>query len=135
MDDAPDVVYMAKGMYLAGAFYGFTSHRPIAETNVWLGNHRINGIFFAKGDGIEKGKRIAGARIIDIAPTILYLMEEKIPLSMDGKVIDEAFTQQFLSANQKEFCEGPSEKGHKDSSFSPADEEDVVKRLKGLGYL
>jgi len=135
MDDAPDVVYMAKGMYLAGAFYGFTSHRPIAETNVWLGNHRINGIFFAKGDGIEKGKRIAGARIIDIAPTILYLMEEKIPLSMDGKVIDEAFTQQFLSANQKEFYEGPSEKGHKDSSFSRADEEDVVKRLKGLGYL
>jgi len=135
LDDAPDIVYLARGTYLAGAFFGFTSNTPVAETDVWFGNHRINGIFLASGDGIEKGKRIEGAKIIDIAPTVLYLMEEKIPFSMDGKVLDQAFPQEFLAAHPKQFYEVSPEDVQKDASLSREDEEDLVKRLKGLGYL
>jgi predicted AlkP superfamily phosphohydrolase/phosphomutase len=135
MDDAPDIVYLAKGMYLAGAFFGFTSNRPIAETNVWFGNHRINGIFLASGDGMLQGKRIQGAKIIDIAPTVLYLMGEKIPPSMDGKVLDQAFPQEFLADYPKQFSEVSPEDVQKDTSLSREDEENLVKRLKGLGYL
>ncbi|MCX5886353.1 MAG: alkaline phosphatase family protein [Proteobacteria bacterium] len=135
MDDAPDIVYLAKGTYLAGAFLGFTSNQPVAVTNVWLGNHRKNGIFLARGDGFEKGKRIEGAKIIDIAPTVLYLMGEKIPLSMDGKVLDKAFTPEVLKSNPKEFYQPSSESEPKDIPLSREDEDDLVKKLKGLGYL
>jgi predicted AlkP superfamily phosphohydrolase/phosphomutase len=135
MDDAPDIVYLARDTYLAGAFFGFTSNTPVAETDVWLGNHRLNGVFLAKGEGIERGKRIEKAKIIDVAPTILYLMEEKIPRSMDGKVLDQIFHQEFLAAHQKHFYDVTPEDILKDASFSQEDEEDVVKRLKGLGYL
>ena len=135
LDSAPDIVFLAKGNYLAGTFFGFTSNKPVVENRTWFGNHRMNGIFLAKGDGIEKGKEIDGAKIIDIAPTILYLMGEKIPLSMDGKVLDQAFPQEFLAAHPKQFYEVSPEDVQKDASFSREDEEDLVKRLKGLGYL
>ena len=55
------------------------------------GNHRINGIFIIKGKNIKKDMIIENAEIIDIAPTILYLMGEPIPSDMDGKVLKDAF--------------------------------------------
>jgi len=135
LDSAPDIVFLTKGTYLAGTFFGFTSNKPVVANRAWFGNHRMNGIFLAKGNGIEKGKGIDGAKIIDIAPTVLYLMGEKIPLSMDGKVLDQAFLQEFLAAHPKQFYEVSPEDVQKDASFSREDEEDLVKRLKGLGYL
>jgi arylsulfatase A-like enzyme len=95
----------------------------------------MNGIFLAKGNGIEKGKGIDGAKIIDIAPTVLYLMGEKIPLSMDGKVLDDAFSSEFLNTNPKVFYEVPLERESQATAFSLEEEEDIVQRLKGLGYL
>jgi len=135
LDDAPDIVYLAKDTYLAGSFLGFTTNQPVEETGVWLGNHRINGIFLASGDSMATGKRIQGAQIIDIAPTVLYLMGEKIPLSMDGGVLDQAFPQEFLTAHPKQFYEVSHVDREKAALFSREDEEDIVKRLKGLGYL
>jgi predicted AlkP superfamily phosphohydrolase/phosphomutase len=135
LDYAPDIVFLTKGTYLAGTFVGFTSNKPVVDNQAWSGNHRINGIFLARGEGIEKGKRIEGAKIIDIAPTVLYLMGEKIPFSMDGKVLDRIFSPKFLESNPKEFYHSSLERGQKDTSFTLEDEDDIVKRLKGLGYL
>lgn len=51
------------------------------------GSHRINGILLAKGPSIAKNKRIEGARIIDMTPTWLYLLSQKIPTDLEGHVI------------------------------------------------
>ena len=51
------------------------------------GSHRINGILLAKGPGIAKHISIEGARIIDLTPTWLHLLEQKIPDDLEGKVI------------------------------------------------
>ena len=51
------------------------------------GSHRIEGILLAKGSGIAKNKRIEGARIIDMTPTWLHLLDQKIPDDLEGKVI------------------------------------------------
>lgn len=137
LNEAPDIIYLTKSPYLAGAFFGFTSHKPIVETNVWFGNHQVNGIFLAKGNGIQKGKTISGARIIDLAPTILYLMGEKIPLHMDGRVLEGIFDSKFLSVHPKEFFHHSSEDINiiNEVPLSFEDEEEIIKRLKGLGYL
>jgi len=56
----------------------------------WVGDHRPNGIIFMYGDNIKKNHKIHTS-IVDIAPTVLSILETPIPDYMDGKVIDEAF--------------------------------------------
>ena len=51
----------------------------------------MNGIFLAYGKGIKKGKKIKGAKIYDIAPTVLHIFGLPIPKDMDGKVLDDIF--------------------------------------------
>jgi len=48
--------------------------------------HSYTGIFGAIGEGISEGKRI-DAEIVDIAPTVLHLMDLDIPDYMQGEVI------------------------------------------------
>ena len=38
-----------------------------------------------------------GARLIDMAPTILHLMGEPTPEDMDGRVLEELFEPEFLA--------------------------------------
>ncbi len=53
------------------------------------GSHRIDGILLALGPDIAKNKKIDNARIIDMAPTWLHLLNQNIPNDLDGKVIEE----------------------------------------------
>lgn len=55
------------------------------------GCHHPKGIFVCSGKEIKKGTQIHGARIEDIAPTLLHLMEAPIPSGMDGRVLEEIF--------------------------------------------
>jgi predicted AlkP superfamily phosphohydrolase/phosphomutase len=56
------------------------------------GSHRKNGILLAKGPGIAKNKRINFSRIIDMTPTWLSLLNQKIPDDMEGSVITDLFS-------------------------------------------
>ena len=60
------------------------------------GSHRINGILLAKGPGIAKNKRIESSTIIDMTPTWLYLLNQKIPDDLEGKVITELLSNKKL---------------------------------------
>ncbi len=51
------------------------------------GSHRIDGILLAKGPGIAGNKRVNDAGIIDMTPTWLYLLNQKIPGDLEGRVI------------------------------------------------
>ena len=53
-------------------------------------SHRDQAILVAKGPGIDAGATIDGARVIDIAPTILRWLEVPVPADMDGCVLDLA---------------------------------------------
>jgi len=55
------------------------------------GTHRMNGIFIAHGPDIKQGTIINGARIQDLAPTILHLMGLPVPDDMDGRVLMQVF--------------------------------------------
>ena len=64
------------------------------ESNeVRSGAHRPYGFLIASGKGICKGKVLTGANIMDLAPTILYLKGQSIPVEMDGKVLMEMFDE------------------------------------------
>lgn len=52
--------------------------------------HRLDGVLILHGPGIKKGKKIVEAHIMDVAPTILYLLDLPVPKGFDGKVLTEA---------------------------------------------
>jgi predicted AlkP superfamily phosphohydrolase/phosphomutase len=49
------------------------------------GTHRMNGLFAAAGPDVPKRGEIEGARIFDVAPTILEMMGVGVPAHMDGR--------------------------------------------------
>jgi predicted AlkP superfamily phosphohydrolase/phosphomutase len=151
VEEAPDII--VKWALLDGYSYAFRLSSK-SRDKAWIeqldpqkpqahefftgksGNHRDNGIFLAQGPTIRAGASIEGARIIDLAPTILQLLGVPIPPDMDGHALQDIFTEwpveeapAIAAANG---CEAPVEL---DSHYSPEDEEMISERLKSLGYV
>src|SRR5207248_832524 len=57
---------------LAGAVERSTS--PVTGGVEFAGSHRLEGVFMIAGGPARHGHAFTGARIIDVAPTVLYLM-------------------------------------------------------------
>lgn len=88
-ENAPDIVYQTTGMhYQAHRYFEFGSNKVFSEPfNTESGHHRLEGIYVASGPDFEnKGRK--DASIMDVAPTILSMMGERIPGDMDGEVLD-----------------------------------------------
>lgn len=62
--------------------------------------HRMNGIFMALGPEIKRHLN-RGARILDLAPTILHIMGVLIPSDMDGRILPEIFKPNGLYLARK----------------------------------
>jgi predicted AlkP superfamily phosphohydrolase/phosphomutase len=54
----------------------------------WIADHTTKGIIVVYGNQFKKGKSIK-ARIVDIAPTILNLLNVPVPEDFDGRVLYE----------------------------------------------
>lgn len=102
------------------------------EEGLWTGideargDHRPHGIVALDGPAFDPEATLQDARLIDLAPTILHLLECPIPVDMDGDVLDVLATDR-----EPEYT---SEQAHR-SGYSPQQLEDVEERLRGLGYL
>lgn len=101
------------------------------------GGHLMDGLLLIRGQGIKPGYRVEGAHLIDLAPTLLYLMGESIPEEMDGQVLVQIFNPSFLKAHPIRTAESPSGTASKDEEgfYSEEEEEQIKEQLKGLGYL
>ncbi len=100
------------------------------------GDHRPEGIFIARGKDIRTEGTIAGAHIMDIAPTVLHLMGCPVPDDMDGKTLQNIFTEDFIRSHPI-VRKASAGKTDKDSIMDFSDEETrkLEERLKGLGYM
>ena len=113
-----------------------TFDRPLFEEKPFstrhTGSHRLNGIFLAYGRGIKKGHKIEGAKIYDIAPTILHIFGLLIPNDMDGRVLTEIFEQDSEFAKRRPVYVDPSyyERKQEDEKLRKA-----VKNLKIKGKI
>mgnify|MGYP000618979657 CR=1 FL=1 len=97
----------------------------------------MHGILLTKGRHIRKGIEIQAANIVDLAPTILYLKGNKIPEDMDGRVLKEIISEEFLSENEIAYTSEEETASPKEGlpGISEEDEKEVKKRLKELGYI
>jgi predicted AlkP superfamily phosphohydrolase/phosphomutase len=67
------------------------------------------GVLVAVGDGIERGATVRGASVVDVAPTILYLLGLPVARDMEGRVLTELVTPAFAGENPLTFI--PSYEG------------------------
>jgi predicted AlkP superfamily phosphohydrolase/phosphomutase len=94
------------------------------------GNHRMDGIFMSYGPAIKAGRTIAGAKIVDLAPTILALLGLPALNDMDGRVLEE-----ILDEPQRNASMPASYSRHKPGEFTPEEEAAISNNLRELGYL
>lgn len=89
---APDILFEIDD-FECGIHYGFHSRsfqRP-PDNPAHMGNHKREGILIAYGPDINRGVAIEGARIYDVAPTILHICGLSVPADIDGRVLTEVF--------------------------------------------
>jgi len=138
LEDAPDILFEIKGLkYNSSVKFGLKKDSIFDSPEFFdSGTHRREGIFIAQGKNIKTGSSVNEATILEIAPTLLYLMGMEIPIEMDGRILEEIFTEEFRKNNipcytkEVAFSQPASSAGYSDT-----EEQEVKKRLKSLGYL
>lgn len=115
--------------------HGFGPGSLMAPKNWYLsGTHRNEGIFAAWGRGIVADRRIEGASLFDMAPTILHTLGLPVGRDMRGRVLDEIFADpepvRFVASHD------PSEGPRPPQQPIQSDEDDGIReRLRALGYI
>jgi predicted AlkP superfamily phosphohydrolase/phosphomutase len=93
LDSAPDILGLENEGYLFwnwndtedGAIFPPKDH-PVFQ-QFFSAFHKMNGVLVMTGPLVRRGINNYDANIMDIAPTVLYLLEEPIPSNMDGVVL------------------------------------------------
>lgn len=138
-DEAPDlIVIMRKLAYITRSGYEF-GNQPgnlfAPPHHYQSGSHRMEGTLILAGpDILQAGYKGEAATLMDLAPTILYLLGCPVPDDMDGNVLSD-----WLSTErQVQITQGNSVTAYQASNneaLTPDEQAEIVRRLKELGYL
>jgi predicted AlkP superfamily phosphohydrolase/phosphomutase len=135
-NDLPDL--LVEPMHLEYMPFGdvdFASNRVVEPILGQTGTHRMEGMLVMNGKGLKAGTVLQDAKIIDLAPTILYAMGQPVPSDMDGRVLTEAFEPQFLAQNAIEYAAISSSGKMTGDGYSRQEEEQIRERLRAMGYV
>jgi predicted AlkP superfamily phosphohydrolase/phosphomutase len=94
------------------------------------------GVFVAAGRHIAAGSVPHAPQLADIAPTVLALLGLPAAEDMDGRVLDELFTEEWRAAYPRERVPTYDTEGWREQApiASNVDEE-LMERLRALGYV
>ena len=135
---APDLILepqrersiLGENFVLDGALHA-DKRQIFVSSAPYSGNHAFDGIFCAVGSGIHQDRRVDGAQIVDLAPTILTAMGHSVPAHMDGKPLDI-----FSSEITPHILTEPSVNPDTEQQIYNQEEAALVeKRLRDLGYI
>ncbi|MBI2881268.1 MAG: alkaline phosphatase family protein [Candidatus Tectomicrobia bacterium] len=137
---APDILFAAKNYSVLGRQMFGAPDVIRSSTRVANGFHRPDGMFMAFGPGVAPGRRIEGADIADISPTVLYALGLPVPPEMDGKVLTDAFEPGWVAARPVErgnLTDPDAQPSGPDRAevYTEAETAAIERRLKDLGYL
>ncbi|MBC7263239.1 MAG: alkaline phosphatase family protein [Chloroflexi bacterium] len=135
-DRSPDLYVVMDG-YRYISFPLFASRVDVITQQIRgdSGSHRQHGVFIAHGRHIRAGTQVAGARIVDIAPTILYSMGVPVPDDMDGRVLTEIFEPGYSLSHAIQYSKTEPAPAMTEYTMSAEEEQEVLDRLRDLGYL
>ncbi len=97
------------------------------------GGHTMRGIFLAHGPGIRSGQTIKEACLIDLAPTIMYMLGVPVSSHMDGKILTDIFVNEELM--EVTYDDAVIEVEDAVHVFSANEKAAIEKRFQDLGYI
>jgi len=136
LDNTPDLLLLpADFKYVAFGESEFASNKLVGPTLGHTGHHRLEGIGAVIGPHVQIGAQIQNASLVDLAPTILYALGLPIPPDMDGRVLTEAFTSEFVNQTALQYDTADAVRTDFGGTYSDDEEEQVIQRLADLGYV
>jgi hypothetical protein len=93
------------------------------------GMHRVEGVFLARGPGIRRGVRLTDAGVMDIAPTVLYLLDLPVGRDMEGRILREAIEPRLLAQRPVKWI--PTHP----RAVGPESRSRLLDDLRSLGYI
>jgi predicted AlkP superfamily phosphohydrolase/phosphomutase len=101
------------------------------------GFHSHLGILFMAGPDVQHVGRLPESNLADIAPTVLYLLDESIPNDMDGRPILAAIEPGMLAAHPVRWSEPCSmgDTAGDTAVYTEEEREQIEEHLHSLGYL
>jgi predicted AlkP superfamily phosphohydrolase/phosphomutase len=93
------------------------------------------GILILRGPNVRENIRLNQASIIDITPTLLYLLDLEVGRDMDGQVLREAFTQQVLADHKIQYIATYDNKKTRATTPSLEMDEETKDDFRALGYV
>ncbi|MEI8045380.1 MAG: tetratricopeptide repeat protein, partial [Verrucomicrobiota bacterium] len=108
----------------------FTPGVPAGIT-IW---HRPQGIFAARGPGLKRDELVFGAQLLDVTPTILHHFGLPIGDDMEGRVLEEAFTECTAPARIPTW-EEPGGIRRERRLAGDADSRAILDQFVALGYI
>jgi predicted AlkP superfamily phosphohydrolase/phosphomutase len=132
--DRPDLVIIASDGYslkdqLAPDIVG---ENRLGRLSV-NGDHDMDGLLLACGPVIDH--KNLDASIYDLMPTILYLMGIPIPHDVDGRVLTDMISPDFVDGNEAKFDDTQAYHGTRADGLGEDETEQLQKHLRDLGYL
>ncbi len=128
----------ALGGKLPGKDGGTTLVSEIASYSPKSGNHRISGILIMSGNRIVPGRRIRGATIYSIVPTIFYLLGLPLASDWEGTPILSAIEKEYRLENPVQWVTSYDGMGFPKTGPLPDSEgpsEAIREELRSLGYI
>jgi predicted AlkP superfamily phosphohydrolase/phosphomutase len=140
VERAPDLLVRfaevaPSALVLDGEVIGRPRHAP-SPRDLSAGGHRPDGMVVLAGAGVRPGVEVHGARLQDVAPTLLYWMGQAVPASMDGRVLADAFAAEYLRAHPIETGDAAGgARAREGYGYTGEEAAQVAERLRRLGYL
>lgn len=133
---APDLHLIFDG-YRCIAFPLFATDNKVVTRQIRgdSGCHRSNGIFIGHGPDFGQSVTVDGSQIIDLAPTILYLLGLPVLADMDGRVLEAALQPALLDERPVRFAQTDGDRGDGEMLLPEEDAAEIEDRLRALGYL
>lgn len=143
----PDLVFLPAEGHSPMGLSEFLSHRTVTHAVAHSGWHRLQGVFLGRGAGLSPGR--TALKLLDLFPTICELFGVPVPSGLDGRPSEALLPTQpsaprWGSGGEAPSSpqtpaggdpEGPWDPASSPSPLSPEEEEEILERLRGLGYL
>lgn len=142
LEQAPDILVEWYDYAYAGRMAGdvrgavlSAPHEAYLRRLQLSADHRPEGILALAGPGIRAGAELPPASLLDVAPTVLHLLQEAVPTYLDGRVISAALTPEYAAAHPVRTCEAALEQSGAGDALTAAEAALIQERLKSLGYV
>jgi predicted AlkP superfamily phosphohydrolase/phosphomutase len=131
----PDIICAPHDGRYVDMGLGFLSNKWFDKVSVVSGTHRPEAVLLLSGPDVQPGVSVEGANILDLAPTILYLLGVPVPDDMDGQVLTRALKEERLRSQPVAWQPATSTDPIPDDLDFEAEDAEIKDRLRALGYL